>query len=442
MPILQIRDKDGNFIPINAIKGDDGKSAYEQAKEGGYQGTEQDFIAFLNGVLNAVNAIELDEDHIADRNNPHQVKAEQTGAISKHYPTSADLNTELKKGDNTVTICCYYGDTLNTPYKEGKTACTHGMVMTNAHSTEYGTQFCLPSGDNRTFIRSVSGGQISAWLEIKKQTAQDIGALPIAGGTLTGKTLYFDNGNARLSGGQDYMQMDVFDSPKDDNNRRKLVVNGSKTALKNSVILTTIENGEQNTYTIYGGHNKPTASDVGAVSKNGDTMTGALVINKATNWGQVVMNSPAGHYRAIEADDGRIRLDVRDDKLTTDRRFIDFYSNAGTEGLDNALVLYQVVNGTSTSYPIFHKGNKPTKTYSGNGGNQTVQVGGIGIVAWLVSSDGLQGYVSKNGFMGMNSNGQAANQVSSFITFENGVLTLKNGGLCNASGVQYTVQVL
>lgn len=86
--------------------------------------------------------------------------------------------------------------------------------------------------------------------------------------------------------------------------------------------------------------------------------------------------------------------------------------------------------------------NKPTKPYTGNGGSQTVQIGVIGIVAWLVASNGLQGYVSKNGFMGMNSNGQAANQVASFITFENGVLTLNNGGLCNASGVEYTVQVL
>jgi len=49
MPILQIRGENGNFIPINALNG---KSAYEQAKEGGYTGTEGEFIAFLNGVLN------------------------------------------------------------------------------------------------------------------------------------------------------------------------------------------------------------------------------------------------------------------------------------------------------------------------------------------------------------------------------------------------------
>ena len=50
IPVLKIRDENGNFIPINAIRGENGKSAYEQAKEGGYKGTEEEFIAMLNGL--------------------------------------------------------------------------------------------------------------------------------------------------------------------------------------------------------------------------------------------------------------------------------------------------------------------------------------------------------------------------------------------------------
>lgn len=77
MPILQIRDADGNFIPINAIKGDkgnDGKSAYEQAKEGGYTGTEEDFIGFLNGSTDV-----QDTEHRSNFNNPHNVTKAQLG---------------------------------------------------------------------------------------------------------------------------------------------------------------------------------------------------------------------------------------------------------------------------------------------------------------------------------------------------------------------------
>lgn len=157
-------EESGEYVPLQALKGKDGKSAYELAKEGGYTGTEAEFIAMLNGLTSLVNG-----GHYKDLNNPHKV------------------------------------------------------------------------------------------------TASQVGALAITGGTLTGKTLYFDNGNARLSGGQDYMQMDVFDSPKDDNNRRKLVLNGNRTDLKNAVVLTTRVNGEQKNYNIYGAHNKPSAYDVGAV---------------------------------------------------------------------------------------------------------------------------------------------------------------------------------
>lgn len=175
MPILQIRDENGNFIPIPALQGKDGKSAYEQAKEGGFTGTEEEFIQILGslGGINALQLAELDEEiaellaaHLENKNNPHNVLAEQTGAISIHYPTSSDLNTDLAKGDNTVTICCYYGDTLNTPYKEGKTACTHGMVMTNAHSSQYGTQLCMPSGEDSIYVRRLNGGGISQWVKL------------------------------------------------------------------------------------------------------------------------------------------------------------------------------------------------------------------------------------------------------------------------------------
>ena len=55
MSILYIRGANGDFIPIRTIKGNVGKSAYEQAQEGGYEGTEEEFIALLNG-LTKINA--------------------------------------------------------------------------------------------------------------------------------------------------------------------------------------------------------------------------------------------------------------------------------------------------------------------------------------------------------------------------------------------------
>lgn len=94
MPVLQIRDKNGKFIPIPAVKGNDGKSAYEQAKEGGYTGTEEEFIAFLNGLISPAPAVvTVDDDalveiqnklnaHISNEDNPHKVEIADMGAFS------------------------------------------------------------------------------------------------------------------------------------------------------------------------------------------------------------------------------------------------------------------------------------------------------------------------------------------------------------------------
>ena len=162
--VLKIKDGSGNWIDIETIKGEDGKSAYEQAKEGGFTGTEAEFIAFLNGLLNPVSVIdETAEDHIADKNNPHGVTANQTGAIPEVYYTSTDLNFELQQGGTKMTVCSYNSTTLNSPYKEGATVFAHGMVITNSNTSQYGVQLCLPSGDNAIYIRRLNKQGASAW---------------------------------------------------------------------------------------------------------------------------------------------------------------------------------------------------------------------------------------------------------------------------------------
>lgn len=91
--IIRRRDKDGKFVDFPVISGKDGKSAYDYAVDGGYQGTEADFIAFLNGNLYPVNTSDVGEDHTEDKNNPHEVTAEQTGALPLTGGTlSGDVN--------------------------------------------------------------------------------------------------------------------------------------------------------------------------------------------------------------------------------------------------------------------------------------------------------------------------------------------------------------
>ena len=79
MSVLHIRDENGNFIPINALRG---KSAYEQAREGGYQGEEPEFLAALARINDVYNVSTQNTEHNNSKNNPHGVTAQQVGALS------------------------------------------------------------------------------------------------------------------------------------------------------------------------------------------------------------------------------------------------------------------------------------------------------------------------------------------------------------------------
>ena len=341
---LYIRDKDGNFVGIPAISGADGKSAYEQAVEGGYVGTEEDFIralASLGGeyaIQLADNNAEYDK-HIANKNNPHGV------------------------------------------------------------------------------------------------TAAQVGALPAEGGIVQNAVIGLGGGVGQVVGGATFSAIDALGGNGD--SRMLRVINPDLTTypLQKAAQLHITTNGVAKEYNLYGEHNKPTAADVGAVANTGGLMSGSLNLYNEELY-------PTIQIGKKPSDSGTFRY--------TEAKTVDIYNwtnNLPTTlslGNENAMPLSGVLKIwiNNRDYHVYGEHNKPTKSYTGNGGNQTIQIGGLGIVAWLVSSNGLQGYVSKNGFMGMNSNGQASNQVASFITFENGVLTLNNGGLCNASGIEYTVQVL
>lgn len=126
MNTVQIRNENGVFIPIRTIRGAEGKSAYKQAKEGGYTGTEEEFVQILGslGNINAVQATDVGnacEEHIANRSNPHNVTAEQVGAFSASGGTvSGDV--KVYSGHHPmVKIGCDDSNTASFFYTQNKT---------------------------------------------------------------------------------------------------------------------------------------------------------------------------------------------------------------------------------------------------------------------------------------------------------------------------------
>jgi hypothetical protein len=167
--VLKIRDASGNFVPINAIRG---ASAYEQAVSGGFKGSEEDFIRILNGYLGGVEAR-----HLADTNNPHNVTAEQVGAVPEVYEYSEDLNNELMQGGDKMTICAYTSSTRNSPYSEGTSNYSQGMVITNAYSGQCATQICIPAGEPHIYIRNLGNGSAGKWVELYSELESKIALL-------------------------------------------------------------------------------------------------------------------------------------------------------------------------------------------------------------------------------------------------------------------------
>lgn len=255
--VLNIKNENGEFIPIPSISGKDGKGAYELAVENGYNGSMEQFVTLLNNLTYTIEA-----EHMSDTNNPHKV------------------------------------------------------------------------------------------------TAAQVGALPIEGGEITGSEIRIAGGYGRLRAVENYVQLDVFDSTKDDNNRRKLVLGGKKAAdIKNAVTLETYEEGEKQIYHIYGEHNKPTAYDLGVVAKKGDVMTGPLTIDKDDAWGQLILKTPSGYFRAFETDDDRVRIDVRDEQDTSKRRYIDIFTNTAEAKHSHALRFVQTKDGVSKASYVLHTEN-------------------------------------------------------------------------------------
>ena len=205
---------------------------------------------------------------------------------------------------------------------------------------------------------SIEGSHLADINNPHNVTAKQAGALPINGGTLTGAEIYMSEGLARLAGGKDYVQLDVFDNVKDSANRRKLVLNGgNKTTIDKALIISSTVDGKEEVFIIYGTHNKPKASDVGAVPTTGGTITGPLVIDKPSSWGQIIFHTPSGYYRAFEADDSRVRIDVRDEQDTNKRRYIDIFTNEADSRHSHALRFGQTVDGENTSAYILHTEN-------------------------------------------------------------------------------------
>lgn len=126
-------------------------------------------------------------------------------------------------------------------------------------------------------------------------------------------------------------------------------------------------------HTIYHTGNKPTAKDIGAVAKAGDTMTGTLTVENSSQPAIKLHNTGTDSTSVISGNADATYMTVYNtDGDANNYRALALIDSNGFNNIKEALRLIDKSNGTSTTYKIYGTHNKPTPeeigAYSSSGG--------------------------------------------------------------------------
>ena len=453
MPILQIRDKDGKFIPIPAIKGDNGKSAYEQAKEGGFQGTEQEFIQLLSALSTSMQLQLLElgdeqsylEEHVANKSNPHGVTAQQVGSLKVYY-SFATLNKELGKAFDVTTPIetiikampdntGFIGD-VNSYGKEVQIyPAVYGIlsiykIRENRVMVEYVSNIANGvEGYNRRWVGQYNAGAFGGFKEVFTEahppTAEQVGALS--------KTPIVGKNVLEITKDGWYYSTDTKNVP---------------TETKNGYVrVMTNTNGD---YRVVTWHPRDSVKEYTNVLFEGQWLGWSEHIIRNNNRVNIYTDDPAISPQVAIGRDYRncagimhTENDTADIRCHKDGK-IDTLSlgNLDVVGLQRILCLW-TRNGTA--YPIFGEHNKPVGSYTGNGSTERhITTGGIGnaLILWSTDNYDFGALIIPSGAMFFRG-GTLQTTGKSVCYFENGSLHIYGNYITlNETNKTYNYQVL
>lgn len=261
--------------------------------------------------------------HTGSTSNPHSVTATQVGlgnvpnvATNDQTPTYtvASSNTALSSGEKLSVA-------MGKIAKAVSSLISHLASTSNPHSVT-ASQVGLGSVNNTSDAnKPVSTAQATAIADAKAAgtsaqtnlnshtgnksnphgvTAAQVGALPIAGGTLTDKTLALYNGIARVIAGSKTIQLTAHEVADNFDNHTTLFLSQAQTLDKKIRLLTRISSTDTY-YKLYGEHNKPSGSYDGNGSGTKRTM------NISTVGSVLLLRSAKGV--TLVTPEGALRMD-------------------------------------------------------------------------------------------------------------------------------------
>ncbi len=252
----------------------------------------------------------------------------------------------------------------------------YGMLINIVKNPEV-TQIWKSHASGAMYIRS---GNYSGWGEsfakvydsLRKPTAADVGALPLSGGTLTNNvtlskdstpTFYLKSasGQGRLTKNAndtvDYgTQLIDYDK---DGNKVTLVVRGSYYNNPNNIARLVRQSADgtvSNTYEIIHTGNKGliTPTDIGAVSKSGDVMTGTLSLRPSgvAGYGQIYKNATATTDYGTVFADRDANGNIAALKLDASRSLANLVLGSGEHNIIHSGNIDQYVSGGGTAMTV------------------------------------------------------------------------------------------
>lgn len=186
----------------------------------------------------------------------------------------------------------------------------------------------------------------------------------------------------------------------------------------------------------------PTAADVGAVSRDGDTMKGSLTVKAGYPQIKIASNTTSRNLEQSLWSDGTFDLI----NLRNTNNEMVFRIRPETVDVETALQFYRMTEGTQSSvYNVLHTGSKPDGSYTGNGdaAERKINIGGIGKALAIYTGATYFGFAFPSGAVLLNQSTKAMTVFpSSQVKFVNGVLTLAVGSTPNTASSTYYYQVL
>jgi hypothetical protein len=304
------------------------------------------------------------------------LKVSQDGIVGRH----GGKDFSFRNGGLTINDAMTINGKLNNI-----AFTTSNKQILNANSNDY--VYVGNSTVKKLFLETDANGEVHVnangsakrvYHQGYKPTAGDVGALPITGGILTG-ALHIDHGDYRhrfvqstnvtfFQGGHETSETDHQIAFSGYNGK---LLSLTRFYMANNV--SPVVRWGSTDHKVYHAGNKPTAGDVGAVNKAGDTMTGRLTtagVTSSTAGNAFVTGTTGdGSQAVISAESNHVMMWKKNNSTTIADEFIGITSNCIVFRQDN-----KTGDKKYKDHKVYHEGYKPT----------AADVGAIKAVAELI----------------------------------------------------------